>query len=194
MTKHKPGDLFNAFQAKKKRHEEKMNEKKHMKRKKSYSEADMDSMKGYDPNLGLGRAGYAKATAVPKATNRPVRLGGMPQVDSRVGAPNFNSTRALAKPMLKKHRKHMKHMKHKKNWIAGAIKHPGALHRELGVKQGHKIPAKTLAKAANKGGVIGKRARLAETLKGFHHKHEKHEKHMKHHKHEKSKHCKTCSC
>lgn len=54
-----------------------------------------------------------------------------------------------------------------KKWIAGAIKHPGALHRELGVPQGQKIPAKKLAKAASAGGTLGKRARLAETLKGF---------------------------
>ena len=52
-----------------------------------------------------------------------------------------------------------------KNWIAGAIKKPGALHKELGVKAGEKIPAKTLAKAAEKGGKLGQRARLAETLK-----------------------------
>lgn len=51
------------------------------------------------------------------------------------------------------------------NWIGGAIKKPGALRKELGVKQGKKIPAKTLAKAAKKGGKEGKRARLAQTLK-----------------------------
>lgn len=55
-----------------------------------------------------------------------------------------------------------------KNWIAGAIKHPGALHKELGIPQGKKIPAGKLAAAAKKGGKEGKRARLAETLKGFH--------------------------
>lgn len=54
-----------------------------------------------------------------------------------------------------------------KNWIAGAIKKPGALRKELGVKKGEKIPASKLAKAAKKPGVEGKRARLAETLKGF---------------------------
>ena len=54
-----------------------------------------------------------------------------------------------------------------KNWIAGAIKKPGALKKELGVKKGEKIPAKKLAAAAKKPGVEGKRARLAETLKGF---------------------------
>jgi hypothetical protein len=54
------------------------------------------------------------------------------------------------------------------HWIQGAIKHPGALHKELGVKQGEKIPAKKLAAAAKKGGVEGRRARFAETLKGMH--------------------------
>ena len=79
--------------------------------------------------------------------------------------------------------------KHHKNWIAGAIKHPGALHKELGVKAGEKIPSKKLNAAAGKSGVEGKRARLAQTLKSFHkgkhakhRKHEKHEKHMKHRK------------
>lgn len=54
-----------------------------------------------------------------------------------------------------------------KNWIAGAIKKKGALREELHVKKGEKIPAKKLAAAAKKGGKEGKRARLAETLKGF---------------------------
>jgi len=54
-----------------------------------------------------------------------------------------------------------------KKWIQGAIKKPGALKKELGVKKGEKIPAKKLAAAAKKPGVEGKRARLAETLKGF---------------------------
>jgi hypothetical protein len=55
-----------------------------------------------------------------------------------------------------------------KQWIASAIKHPGALHRALGVPQGEKIPAKKLAAASKKGGRLGKMARLDETLKGFH--------------------------
>lgn len=57
-----------------------------------------------------------------------------------------------------------------KKWIQGAIKHPGALHKELGVPLDKKIPAKKLSAAAKKGGKIGKRARLAETLKKMHHK------------------------
>jgi hypothetical protein len=55
----------------------------------------------------------------------------------------------------------------KGGWIAGAIKHPGALHEQLGVPQGEPIPAKKLAKAADAGGKLGQRARLAQTLKGL---------------------------
>lgn len=50
-------------------------------------------------------------------------------------------------------------------WIQKAIKKPGALRKELGVKKGQKIPAKKLKAAAKKGGKLGQRARLAETLK-----------------------------
>lgn len=52
-----------------------------------------------------------------------------------------------------------------KNWIKGAIKKPGALRKALGAKEGQPIPAKKLAAAAKKPGIMGKRARLAETLK-----------------------------
>jgi len=56
-------------------------------------------------------------------------------------------------------------MRGKKNWIAEAVKKPGALRKELGAKPGKPIPAGKLAAAAKKPGIIGKRARLAETLK-----------------------------
>ena len=51
-----------------------------------------------------------------------------------------------------------------KNWIQSAIKKPGALRKELGVKAGHTIPAKKLEAAAKKPGKMGQRARLAKTL------------------------------
>jgi hypothetical protein len=54
------------------------------------------------------------------------------------------------------------------NWIAGAIGKPGALHRDLGVPEGEKIPAGKLASAEKKKGAVGKRARLAATLESFH--------------------------
>lgn len=52
-------------------------------------------------------------------------------------------------------------------WIKKAIKKPGALHEQLGVPKGQKIPAAKLAKAAKAPGKLGQRARLAETLKGM---------------------------
>ena len=55
----------------------------------------------------------------------------------------------------------------KEKWIASAIKHPGALHKELKVPEGKKIPEKKLKEAEKKGGLEGKRAHLAETLKKF---------------------------
>lgn len=54
-----------------------------------------------------------------------------------------------------------------KNWIAGAVKKPGALRAELGVTGDKPIPAKKLAAAAKKPGKLGKRARLAETFKAM---------------------------
>lgn len=52
-------------------------------------------------------------------------------------------------------------------WIQNAIKKPGALRKSLGVKEGQTIPAGKLAKAAKAPGTLGKRARLAQTLKGM---------------------------
>lgn len=57
-----------------------------------------------------------------------------------------------------------------KNWIKGAIKHPGGLHESTGTPKGEKIPAKKMAEAAS--GKLGakaeKQANLAKTLGGFH--------------------------
>lgn len=57
------------------------------------------------------------------------------------------------------------------NWIAGAIKHKGALRKSIGVKEGEKIPEAKLKKAEHsENPTTARRARLAETLKGFHKK------------------------
>lgn len=74
---------------------------------------------------------------------------------------------AAMKKAAAHHEKAEHHHKEAKKWIQSAIKHPGALREELHVKAGQKIPAKKLAAAAKKPGVEGRRARLAETLKGF---------------------------
>lgn len=55
-------------------------------------------------------------------------------------------------------------------WIDDALKDhkPGALHKQLGVPKGKKIPVATLKKAATGNSVKAKRARLALTLRSFH--------------------------
>ena len=57
----------------------------------------------------------------------------------------------------------------KEKWIQGAVKHKGALHKELGVPQGKKIPEEKIEKAEHsKNPKLRKRAVLAETLKKMH--------------------------
>ena len=58
-------------------------------------------------------------------------------------------------------------MAKKTNWIADAIKRPGALRSRFGMKKGEKIPAGKLDKAAKAPGRLGQQARLAKTLKSF---------------------------
>jgi hypothetical protein len=52
-------------------------------------------------------------------------------------------------------------------WIGKMHMKKGALHKELDVPEGKKIPTKKLKAAEKAPGKEGKRARLAETLKGF---------------------------
>lgn len=53
----------------------------------------------------------------------------------------------------------------KEKFIQKAIKKPGALHKQLGVPEGKKIPKSELEAAAKKGNTkLAKRARLALTL------------------------------
>lgn len=59
----------------------------------------------------------------------------------------------------------------KEKFIQKAIKHPGALHKSLGVPEGKKIPESKLKKAEHsKNPTTRKRAVLAETLKKMHKK------------------------
>lgn len=55
-----------------------------------------------------------------------------------------------------------------KNWIAGAVKNKGALHRALEVPVGEKIPAGKVATAAKSDDPrLAREARLAQTLKAL---------------------------
>ena len=59
-------------------------------------------------------------------------------------------------------------MEGKKNWIKGMHMKKGALHKDLNVPLGQKIPAKKLAKAAKSSNPrLARRANLARTLSGL---------------------------
>lgn len=58
-----------------------------------------------------------------------------------------------------------------KYWVSKAFsKNKGALHRDLGVAPGKPIPASKERAAAKRGGVVGRRARLALTARKFRHR------------------------
>ena len=61
-------------------------------------------------------------------------------------------------------------VKVKKKWIQGMHMKTGALHGEMGIPEGQKIPESKLEAAAHSKGKKGYRARIAIRLRGFHHK------------------------
>ena len=79
------------------------------------------------------------------------------------------SSMSAMKRAAQHHERAAHHHAEAHKWIQSAIQHPGALHKELKVPMDKKIPEKRLAAAAKKPGAEGRRARLAETLRGFHH-------------------------
>lgn len=91
--------------------------------------------------------------------------GKFPRPSSKHNPNPMKSAKAPSDPM-----KRSRHMKDGgKNWIAGAIKHPGALHQALHVPAGEKIPAKKLNKAAHSDNpTMRRRAALAKTLGKMH--------------------------
>lgn len=59
-----------------------------------------------------------------------------------------------------------------KNWISGAIEHPGSLRKSLHVPEGENIPVKKLQKASHSDNpTLAKRANLAMTLRKLHKRH-----------------------
>lgn len=85
-----------------------------------------------------------------------------------VASGKMTKAQAIAKTKNKSYNKEEVELDEAEKWIQKAIKHPGALHKQLGVPEGEKIPAGKLKAAAEKGGTLGKRARLAQTLKSLH--------------------------
>lgn len=120
-------------------------------------------------DMQLNRSGTVGTEPISKGNNKftEVKAGRLGKLDIPMGTLK-NKTKKKSEVAPVRSTSQMKCKTKKKNWIAGAIKKPGALKAELGVKKGNKIPAGKLAAAAKKSGKEGKRARLAETLKSFH--------------------------
>lgn len=57
-----------------------------------------------------------------------------------------------------------------KKWLQKVRLRKGALHRALGIPEGQKIPLSVLRVAAEQPGKLGKRARLALTMRKFKHR------------------------
>jgi len=56
----------------------------------------------------------------------------------------------------------------KKNWVSDMHMKKGALHKQMGIPSGQKIPEAKLEKAEHSSNkLLAKRANLAKTLKGF---------------------------
>jgi hypothetical protein len=111
---------------------------------------------------GLGKQLRGSGIARPgvSSTREGFKKGG----SAKIGP--FLQTMGEYKNLAKSKELHMK-KGGSTNWIQGAIKKPGSLRKTLGVKAGQKIPAAKLAIVAKKSGITGKRARLAQTLKGL---------------------------
>ena len=156
---------------------------KMMKRGRGISKA-VDKLSKEDMSLapkGKGRKAakrmYGEDINIVDAVNEVLGLGGwkgsgiekMPPVDPKTGKYKTGKSKItrLSGPRKKETKKEEVEMD-EKNWIKGAIKKPGALRRSLDVPAGENIPASKLAAAAKKGGKMGQRARLAQTLKKMH--------------------------
>lgn len=94
----------------------------------------------------------------------------MPARSNKGGAVRGQARAAQVKAMNATHQAAHEPGVANKNFISGAIKHPGALHKMMGVPMDQKIPAGRMAAAAKAKGKLGQRARLAQTLKKLSHK------------------------
>lgn len=69
---------------------------------------------------------------------------------------------------LKKHHAKKGRKSNPSKWISKAIKKPGALHKQLDIPEGQKIPMRELRKASKSSdSTLAKRANLAITMRGF---------------------------
>lgn len=152
-------DKMKAKKAAKKESEEK--KKKESETPKAKFGSSVNVQRGYPGKIrSAGDQGY---TAVGKREPARTKF-------EKGGFPDLNKDGKVTKADVLVGRGVIPKAKKGGNWIQGAIKKPGALREQLGVKEGQKIPKAKLAAAAKKGGKLGQRARLAITLSKMHKK------------------------
>lgn len=84
----------------------------------------------------------------------------------------MSAIRSVSRRRQPRSRKRWGKMAKDDHWIEHSGMKKGALHKELGVPSGDKIPAKKLMKAEHSDNpALARRAHLAETLKSLHRKH-----------------------
>lgn len=104
---------------------------------------------------GFTRPGRSPGLEMSKGVTTSIRPGRSPGEEASKGAP-------LAVRSMRKGGK---------LWIQEATKNKGSLHRSLHVPEGKKIPLDKIKKAEHsQSPTLRKRAKLAETLRGFHHR------------------------
>ncbi len=94
----------------------------------------------------------------------PHRFSGPPKKQRRMETPAAKHRHHIDENDLVEHH-------HTGKWIKATVKNPGALHKSLGIPKGQRIPDAAIEKAEHsKNATLRRRATLAETLRGFHHK------------------------
>jgi len=132
---------------------------------------DASTMTGKTKNIAKNLARKSMKAMVKKVSGKTVSEGTVPEPKARVlnhGLTNSDAAKlAKVHAMLSKEKKPVKkETLDEKNWIAGAIKHPGSLHRALHVPADEKIPAGKLEKASHsENPKLRRKAILAKTLK-----------------------------
>lgn len=134
-----------------------------------------------------GFMGMAAATMAKKRTQpAPAQQANAAQKNMQNGSPSAQPTPYKTGGKVAKHddaaadeklfgklfkaaeKKEPKGMKKGGKWIQSAVKKPGALHRELNVPMGQKIPMAKIDKAANSSNpTLAKRANFAKTVSKF---------------------------
>lgn len=136
-----------------------------------------DALKAISPVASLKRGGKARTHKADGGSFVPTeRFGFSPSTGSKLmglkhgGPADSVSDGDLQGMRPKGGREARKHGgRADANWIKGAIKHPGALHRELNVADDKRIPERKIEKAEHsQNKLVAKRARLAETLRDMH--------------------------